>query len=175
VARVRPRSRNWLAKKGKRGGGWQGSKPWEERPCLLVCIALGLCFLAALRQREDNAGRKRNCWSRRGRCRSLWQLYAQVQSPGGRSTCSILRAWNCLIAQIHATDWEVRTDGPLKKVTVELWEWPGGKILELSAKADPQKGASTMGQLREMAVASGLTVEEKQDSKTSLVLHAAVR
>jgi len=76
------------------------------------------------------------------------------------------------IAQVQATDWEVRTDGPLRKVTVELWEWPGGKILELSAKTDPKRGPSTMSQLREMALASGLTVEKKQEPKTSLVLHA---
>jgi hypothetical protein len=76
------------------------------------------------------------------------------------------------IAQIQATDWEVRTDGPLRKVTVELWEWPNGKILELSAKAGPQKGPSTMVQLREKAVANGLMMEENQEPKTSLVLHA---
>jgi len=76
------------------------------------------------------------------------------------------------IAQVQATDWEVRTDGPLRKVTVELWDWSSGKILELSAKTDPKRGPSTMSQLREMAVASRLTVEEKQEPKTSLVLHA---
>ena len=76
------------------------------------------------------------------------------------------------IAQIQATDWEVRTDGPPRKVTVELWEWSNGKILELSAKTDPQRGASTMGQLRDRAVANGLMIEKNQEPKTSLVLHA---
>ena len=75
------------------------------------------------------------------------------------------------MAMVQATAWEVRMDRPPKKVTVELWEWLGGKILELSAKADPQKGTLTMGQLREMAVANGLAVEKNQEPKTSLVLH----
>jgi len=76
------------------------------------------------------------------------------------------------ILQVEATDWEVRTDGPAKRVVVELWEWqPNGSILELSAKADPQRATSTMGQLQKMAVDGGLVVEEDQEPKTSVVFH----
>jgi len=76
------------------------------------------------------------------------------------------------IVQIQATAWEVRTEGPLKKVALELWEWPGGKILELSSKSDLQRATSTMGQLRELAAASGLVANTSQQPKTSVVLHA---
>jgi hypothetical protein len=74
------------------------------------------------------------------------------------------------IAQIQTTDWVVPAEGPLKRVTLELWEWPGGRTLELSAKAGLQTGASTMGQLRQMAATRGLIVEQNQEPKTSLVL-----
>jgi hypothetical protein len=74
------------------------------------------------------------------------------------------------IAQIQATDWEVPAEGPLKGAKLEFWEWPGGRTLELSAKADLQTGASTMVQLRQMAAARGLVVEQNQEPKTSLVL-----
>jgi hypothetical protein len=83
-------------------------------------------------------------------------------------------AWHQVrpMVQVEATDWEVYTDRPVKRVVVELWEWqPNGKILELSAKADPQGAASTMDQLRKMAAAGGLVVED-QEAKTSLALHA---
>jgi hypothetical protein len=74
------------------------------------------------------------------------------------------------MVQIRATDWKVPAEAPLKKVALELWEWPGGKTLELSAKADLETGSSTMAQLRQMAVARGLVVEQNQEPKTSLVL-----
>jgi hypothetical protein len=77
------------------------------------------------------------------------------------------------ITHIKATDWRVRKAQDPTKVTAELWEWPRGNILELSAKTAPQNGSSTMQQLRDLALASGLAVEEEQQPKTSFVLRTA--
>jgi hypothetical protein len=74
--------------------------------------------------------------------------------------------------EIRSTHWAARPSGPLKKVTIELWEWPGGTILELSTKADLQKGTVVLGELRALAKNSGLSVPQNQIAKTSLVLHA---
>lgn len=77
------------------------------------------------------------------------------------------------IAEIRATEWQVSGNGSLKKVSIELWEWPTGKVLELSSKADnPERGQSMLGLLRGMALASGLTLRLNQEPKTNTVLHA---
>jgi hypothetical protein len=78
------------------------------------------------------------------------------------------------IARVRATKWRARGDGSLKDVSIELWEWPGGTVLELSAKTDtPESGRYTLDRLRRMAVASGLIIQKGQEAKTSIVLHAA--
>ena len=74
--------------------------------------------------------------------------------------------------EIQASDWEARPPGPLKKVSIELWEWPGGRILELSAKADLRDGTAALRELRALAERYGLSVPENQVTKTNLVLHA---
>ena len=76
-------------------------------------------------------------------------------------------------AKIQATTWDAHPDGPLKKVTIELWEWPGGRILELSAKAKSQNGADAMKILRQMAEGHALNVEKNQVTKTAFVLRNA--
>ena len=38
------------------------------------------------------------------------------------------------IAEIKSTSWTTRTKPPLGKLSLELWEWPSGSILELSMK-----------------------------------------
>jgi len=105
------------------------------------------------------------------------EAFHQVLSAGQLGLLAAARIsvdWHLIkrIAQVQTTVWEVRTEGPVRKVTVELWEWPGGKILELSAKADPKRATSTMRQLRELAAASGLSADVGQQPKTSVVLHA---
>ena len=73
--------------------------------------------------------------------------------------------------EIHAIDWRVHPGGPLRAVTIELWEWPGGKILELSTRTVQGSGAGVLGQLRELAERSGLAIEENQTAKTGLFLN----
>ena len=79
-----------------------------------------------------------------------------------------VRRW----ARIEATYWEARPSGPLKKVTIELWEWPGGAILELSAKTDLQNGAAALRELRATAERNAIALPEKQVAKTTVVLQA---
>lgn len=38
------------------------------------------------------------------------------------------------VAEITSTGWQTQSQPRLGKVTLELWEWPGGKVLELSTK-----------------------------------------
>ena len=77
------------------------------------------------------------------------------------------------IAEIRATEWQVRGNGSLGEVSIELWEWPSGKVLELSTKADnPENGQSKLDLLLRMALASGLVIEKDQEPKTTTILHA---
>jgi hypothetical protein len=74
--------------------------------------------------------------------------------------------------EIHATDWQAQLTGSSKTLTIELWEWPGGKILELSTRTGKGRGVAAIRQLRELAQKNGLMIEEDQTAKTSLVLHS---
>jgi len=77
------------------------------------------------------------------------------------------------IAEIRATEWHVRGNESLNEVSIELWEWPSGKVLELSAKANnPENGQSKLNLLLRMALASGLVIEKDQEPKATIILHA---
>jgi hypothetical protein len=74
-------------------------------------------------------------------------------------------------AEVHATDWRAHPSGPLRTITIELWQWPGGTILELSARTMQGNGVEAVRQLHDLAEKNRLTIEEDQTAKTSLVLH----
>jgi hypothetical protein len=120
-------------------------------------------------------------YSIRGSWKSLPTTGEEVQSALSAEQVKLLQVaglsvdWPRVkpIVEIQSTDWEARPEGRLKKVTIELWEWSGGTILELSAKADFQKGTEVLRELRALAENSGLSVPQNQIAKTSLVLHAA--
>jgi len=73
--------------------------------------------------------------------------------------------------EVHATDWRAHPSGPLKTITIELWQWPGGTILELSARTMQGNGVEVVRQLHDLAEKNRLTIEQDQTAKTSLVLH----
>jgi len=74
------------------------------------------------------------------------------------------------IANINLTKWETTAQSPYGKLTLELWEWPAGKILELSAKAGPEAEASKFAKLERLVEAKNLSLSASQDTKTSMVL-----
>src|SRR5580692_11208727 len=53
------------------------------------------------------------------------------------------------IAEITSTDWRTQSQPHLGKLTLELWEWPGGEALELSTKVSSDRGSSTYTELRQ--------------------------
>jgi hypothetical protein len=74
------------------------------------------------------------------------------------------------IADIQATSWQSKAQPGFGKLTLELWEWPGGKILELSTKVGPDAGASAYEQLQQLMNAKGLSLNATQRAKTAMVL-----
>lgn len=76
------------------------------------------------------------------------------------------------IATIEATTWRVRAQPPLNPVVLGLWQWPSGKALELSVKADAATGLSLYTQLQQLATSKGLSLVRQQQFKTTLVLQA---
>ena len=76
------------------------------------------------------------------------------------------------IADIKATDWQTKAQPHFKKLSLELWEWPTGKILELSTGVGPDAGPSTYTELQQLVKAKGLTVSGSQRPKTTMVLEA---
>jgi hypothetical protein len=74
------------------------------------------------------------------------------------------------IAEIQSTGWTTRAQPPLGKLSLELWEWPSGSVLEVSAKVSPDAGQSTYVALRDLANKHGLALSMNQRSKTAIAL-----
>jgi hypothetical protein len=51
------------------------------------------------------------------------------------------------IAPIHYTAWQIKSLPQFNKLTLELWEWPKGKVLELSTKVGVDAGSTTYAAL----------------------------
>jgi hypothetical protein len=57
-------------------------------------------------------------------------------------------------------------------LSLELWEWPGGKILELSTRTTTDSGKATYATLRSLAQKNNLALSPVQRAKTSIALEA---
>lgn len=76
------------------------------------------------------------------------------------------------IAGVKSTSWRVRAQPHLDPLVLELWQWPTGQVLELSARARGATRSSVYPQLRQLATAKGLSLSRQQELKTTLVLRA---
>jgi hypothetical protein len=74
------------------------------------------------------------------------------------------------VAEIQSTSWTTRAASPLGKLSLELWEWPGGSILEVSTKVAWDAGQSTYVELQNLANKNGLALSPNQHSKTATAL-----
>jgi hypothetical protein len=79
------------------------------------------------------------------------------------------------IANISLTKWETPVDSPSGKLALELWEWPAGKILEVSAKASNAAAAAKYAELEQLLKGKELSLSADQDTKTSVALRAIAR
>jgi hypothetical protein len=78
------------------------------------------------------------------------------------------------IADIQATSWQTKAQPHFRKLTLELWEWPGGRVLELSTKVGPDAGPSTYAELQRLVKTKGVSLNATQRAKTGMVLETLV-
>jgi hypothetical protein len=76
------------------------------------------------------------------------------------------------LSEIASTDWEIRARPPLGKLTLELWEWPGGRVLELSTKVAADSASATYSQLQQLVKAKHLSLSPEQRVKTTVALES---
>ena len=76
------------------------------------------------------------------------------------------------IADIQSTAWQIAGQGKFRKLTLELWTWPAGQVLELSAKVGGKRGSAAYSELLELAKGKGLSVSPVQKLKTAVVLES---
>ena len=74
------------------------------------------------------------------------------------------------VADIRSTSWKTNAKPDLGKLSVELWEWPGGSVLEVSTKVAPAAGQATYSGLELLAKRQGLELNRDQRSKTAIAL-----
>ena len=71
------------------------------------------------------------------------------------------------IAEIESTSWTTRATPPFGKLSLELWEWPSGRILEVSTKVAPEAGQSTYVELRNLAEQKWVGIEHESTFQNS--------
>lgn len=71
---------------------------------------------------------------------------------------------------IHSTMWATPSESPFGKLTLEYWEFPGGSLLELSAKSAADRWESKYTDLHRIVKLKGLSLSANQETKTSAVL-----
>jgi hypothetical protein len=103
-----------------------------------------------------------------------WEIY-QLLSEGQKKLLEDSKLeidWKRVkrIAEIQSTSWTSLAHRPLGKLSLELWEWPSGSVLEVSTKASPNDGQSTYVELRDLANKNGLELSTDQRSKTAIAL-----
>jgi hypothetical protein len=76
------------------------------------------------------------------------------------------------LSGITSTDWQIRGQPPFDKLTLELWEWPGGKVLELSTKVPPDSASAAYSNLQRLVETKHLSMSAEQSVKTTIALEA---
>jgi hypothetical protein len=74
------------------------------------------------------------------------------------------------IADIQSTSWTTAAQPSLGKLSLELWEWPNGTVLEVSVKVTPTAGQATYLELQDLAKNHSLALDANQSPKTSTAL-----
>jgi uncharacterized protein YjbK len=74
------------------------------------------------------------------------------------------------IADIQAANWQSKNQSGFKKLTLELWQWSNGEVLEISTKAGPDAGPTAYTDLQGLVKTKGLSLNANQQAKTSMVL-----
>ena len=76
------------------------------------------------------------------------------------------------VADIRSTSWKTDKKPDLGRLSIELWEWPGGSVLEVSTKVALTAGQSTYSGLKLLAKRQGLALSRDQRSKTAIALRS---
>ncbi len=76
------------------------------------------------------------------------------------------------IADIQSTAWQIAGQGKFRKLTLDLWTWPAGQVLELSAKVGARRGSAAYSELLSLAKVKELLLSPVQKLKTAVVLES---
>jgi hypothetical protein len=76
------------------------------------------------------------------------------------------------VAEITSTGWQTQAQPDVGKLTLELWKWPGGQVLDFSTKVSADAGASAYTKLQELVKEKRLAMSTDQRVKTSIALEA---
>lgn len=75
------------------------------------------------------------------------------------------------VIDIQSTLWTIKSkSSQLNKLSLELWEWPEGKTLELSTKVATSEGSAAFDELKNVAKRNHLDLSSDQRAKTSTAL-----
>jgi hypothetical protein len=79
------------------------------------------------------------------------------------------------VIDIQSTSWSVPAQASFEKLSLELWEWPNGKSLEISTKVLPDAGSNAYGELKNVANRNHLELSSDQRAKTATALQSVAK
>ena len=103
----------------------------------------------------------------------------QADAKGSKKARHLHRAWSAgcagwervrAVAAIDSTKWTTSARSTYGKLALELWKWPDGAILELSARAGAESAERAYSDLQHLSQTKGLPLSASQDTKTGTVL-----
>jgi hypothetical protein len=76
------------------------------------------------------------------------------------------------IGSIKSTDWDTVSRPPFGKLTLGLWEWTTGSMIELSTSVGPNSGQPSYAELVRLVNGKELSISASQGAKTRMVLES---
>jgi hypothetical protein len=110
---------------------------------------------------------------------ALGREIEHLLSPSQKSllvTGGVTVDWNRVVrlANISATKWQTSSKTPQGKLALELWNWPDGSVLEISAKSAPGSASAKYDELTALLESKRLPLNPLQGTKTTTVLQTLV-
>jgi hypothetical protein len=166
IVRLRQGARRDLTVKLRPLGGKQSSTPVEGSECEVDVTGAGENYSYSISRPFDLEKLPRSGFEIL-RLLDSGQVKMLKSAQGSLDWSRVKR-----VADITSTTWQIRGQPPFGKLSLELWEWPGGNVLELSTKVRPDAASATYFELRQLLKMKQLSISPDQGLKTMIALKA---
>jgi len=166
IVRLRQGPRRDLTVKFRPPGGQQSSAPLEGSDCEVDRTGQGENYSYSISAPFDEQKLPESGYE-------ISQLLNSAQMKMLKSA-QVSVDWSRVkrVAAIASTTWQIRGQPPFGKLSLELWAWPSGNVLELSTKVQSDAASATYLELQQLVKKKQLSISPDQGLKTAIALKA---